>query len=74
MCFKNDFATSKDSQLLKKWRQQGVRPGRLMNTIKALLTALEERGISADSPEVRRLKEMQGMAVSILMSLKDNPT
>lgn len=71
MCFRNDFNTEKESQLLKKWKQQGVRPGRLMNTIKALLVALEERGVPPDSPERARLLEIQSAAVNILKSLMD---
>lgn len=56
---------------MKKWRQQGVRPGRLMNTVKALLIALAEKGISPESPEVKRLLDIREVAIGILNSLKD---
>ena len=69
-CFKDDFQSDKDSQLMKKWRQQGVRPGRMMNTIKALLVALEEKGIPSTSPERARLLDIQNTALEILKSYK----
>ncbi len=71
MCLRADFETKKESQLLKKWRQQGVRPGRLMNTLKALLVALEEKGIPLDSPERARLLDIRRTALQILRTLKD---
>ena len=71
MCFKDNFNSEKDSQLMKKWRQQGVRPGRLMNTLKALLVALEEKGIPQDSPERARLLDIRRMALESLSKLKD---
>ena len=71
MCFKDDFQSDKESQLMKKWRQQGVRPGRLMNTLKALLIALEEKGIPQDSPERARLLDIRQTALDTLSRLKD---
>lgn len=71
MCFKDDFQSDKDSQLMKKWRQQGVRPGRLMNTLKALLVALGEKNIPEDSPERARLLDIRRMALEVLRTLKD---
>jgi len=72
-CIKDDFLGEQNEkdQLQKRWRREGVRTGRLMNTITALLTAYAEDGKEVDSPEVQRALDIKKAALALLEELKD---
>jgi hypothetical protein len=72
-CIKDDFLGEENEKdkLQKRWRREGVRTGRLMNTLTALLTTFSEKGVGAENPEVKRLLTVKSAAISILKELID---
>lgn len=45
---------------------QGVRPGRLTNTISALVANLKQEGVQPDSREYARLQDIKNTAFELL--------
>ena len=72
-CIRDDFLNDPKDQLAKLWRAQGVRPGRLLNTISALKSGLKltPGPRAADGKDQARLQEIKKTAISILESLID---
>ena len=74
-CIRDDFQNNPKDKLAQLWRAQGVRPGRLLNTIAAVVNGLNNQpGPATDERKVKeaaRLAEIKNEALSLLSDLID---
>lgn len=72
-CIKSDFRGNAKDPASQRWLKEGVRPGRLMNTLAALLTNMAQEGRDLGSPEVKRLREIKADALQLLHEVAATP-
>lgn len=70
-CIKHDFQSGFGGHSLQRWVEEGVRPGRLLNTLAALLSGLKHEGLRPDNKEVLRLREIKAEALNLLYDVAE---